>query len=232
MLLTLPITLSAEEFMTQGDALYDKGRLNYESYKQSGDIFVKAFEANPSGYEAAWKTARSYRRYADQSERKNAPNWKAICKEYGKLAMNYGEKAIALNPNGVEGYYWHGVSVGNYTEAVDVFNALTEDLKDKTQRSLEKAYQLNKMYDDGGPMIALGRFWYVVPWPMQDKKRSLKYLREYQKSFPDNARGQIYLAETLIADGEKDEAKALLQKTSRSSEKFYAEWAKRLLAEM
>jgi tetratricopeptide (TPR) repeat protein len=218
--------------MTQGDSLYGKGKANFEIYKQSGDMFVKALEANPSSYEAAWKASRSYRNYADESETKNVPNWKAICKEYGKLGMKYGEKAIALNPNGVEGHYWYGCSVGDYADAVSVLTALTEGLKDKTQRSFERAYQFNKMYDDGGPMIALGRFWYVLPWPMQDKKLSLKYLREFQKSFPNDARGQIYLAETLIALGEKDEAKALLQKTSRSNEKFFAEWAKRLLTEM
>ena len=231
-LIVMPIPLSAEDIiMAQANILFDKGKSNHENYKKSGDIFVKASEANPSSYEAAWKAARSYREYADESQMRNVPNWKAICKEYGKLGMKYGERAITLNPNGVEGHYWHGVSVGDYADAVSVFTALTEGLKDKTQRSFEKAYQLNKMYDDGGPMIALGRFWYVLPWPMQDKKLSLKYLREFQKSFPNDARGQVYLAETLMATGEKDEAKVLLQNASSSSEKFFAEWAKRLLAE-
>ncbi len=231
-LFVMPIPLSAEDIIiAQGNILYDKGKSNYENYKKSGDIFVKALEATPSSYEAAWKAARSYREYADESQMRNIPDWKAICKEYGKLGMKYGEKAITLNPNGVEGNFWYGCSVGDYADAVSFITAITEGLKDKTQRSFEKAYQLNKMYNDGGPMVALGRLWYVLPWPMQDKKLSLKYLREFQKSFPNDARGQVYLAEILMATGEKDEAKALLQKASISSEKFFADWAKRLLAE-
>ncbi len=88
------------------------------------------------------------------------------------------------------------------------------------------------MYVDGGPMKALGRFWFVLPWPMQDKKLSLQYLREFQKAFPSDAEGQVYLAEVLLKTGDKDEAKTLLDKASSSSEKYYADWAKKLLADM
>jgi tetratricopeptide (TPR) repeat protein len=198
----LPLALFAEDFMAQGNALYDKGKTSFESYKDSGDMFVKALEGSPNSYEAAWKAARSYRYYADESKKKNAPNWKATCKEYGKLGMKYGEKAMALNPNGVEGNMWYGSSVGSYSDAVSVLTALKEGLKDKTQNSFEKAYKINKMYNDGAPMKALGRFWYVLPWPLQDKKLSLQYLRELQKAFPYDVEGQVYLGETLMKTGD------------------------------
>ncbi|HVN71811.1 MAG TPA: hypothetical protein VMU10_07315 [Desulfomonilia bacterium] len=198
-------------------------------------MFSKALDANPGSYEAAWKAARSYREFANESKKHNAPNWKTTCKEFGKTGMKYGEKAIALNPNGVEGNFWYGCSVGNYSDGVSILTALKEGLKDKTQSSFEKSYQINKMYTDGGPIKALGRFWFVLPWPLQDKKLSLKYLREFQKSFPNDAEGQVFLAETLMKTGDKDEAKTLLQKASQasaSSDKYFADWAKRLLADM
>ncbi|HOJ14150.1 MAG TPA: tetratricopeptide repeat protein [Deltaproteobacteria bacterium] len=220
------------DFLADGNALYEKGKTSYEAYKESGDAFAKALEADPKSYEAAWKAARSYREYANEAKKKNVANWKSICKEYGKLGMKYGEKAIALNPNGVEGNFWFGCSVGNYSDAVSVLTALKEGLKDKTQKSFEKSYQLNKMYVDGGPMKALGRFWFVLPWPLQDKKLSLQHLREFQKSFPNDPEGQVFLAEVLLKTGDKDEAKVLLQKASQSSDKYFADWAKRLLSEM
>jgi tetratricopeptide (TPR) repeat protein len=229
----LPLALLADDFMAQGNALYDKGKTtSYESYKASGDMFVKALEATPGNYEAAWKAARSYREFANESKKKNAPNWKTTCKEYGKLGMKYGEKAIALNPNGVEGNFWYGCSVGNYSDGVSILTALKEGLKGKTQSSFEMSYKINKMYTDGGPIKALGRFWFVLPWPLQDKNLSLNYLKEFQKSFPNDAEGQVFLAETLIKKGSKDEAKVLLQKAETSSDKYWADWAKRLLAEM
>ena len=169
----LPIILLAEDFMAEGNALFDKGKTNLESYKESGDMFVKALEATPNSYEAAWKAARAYRYFADESKKKNTQNWKAVCKEYGKVGMKYGEKAIALNQNGVEGNTWYGFSVASYSDSVSVLTALREGLKGKTQDSFEKAYKANKMYNDGGPIKALGRFWFVLPWPLQDKKLSL-----------------------------------------------------------
>ncbi len=228
----LPLTLLAEDFMAQGNDLFDKGKARYESYRLAGDMFAKALEATPGSYEAAWKAARSYRYYADESKKKSVANWKDVCREYGKLAMKFGEKAIAINPNAVEGHAWYGFSVGSYSDGVSIFTALKEGLKDKTQNSFEKAYKINKMYKDGGPIKALGRFWFVLPWPLQDKKLSMKYLREYQKAFPDDEEGQVYLSELLINTGDKDEAKTLLNKAATSSDKYYADWARRLLKDL
>ncbi len=232
-MIALPLALFAEDFMAQGNSLYDKAKAgDYQAYKASGDAFAKALEAAPDSYEAAWKAARSYREFANESKKKNAANWKTTCKEYGKLGMKFGEKAIALNASGVQGNFWYGCSVGNYSDGVSILTALKEGLKDKTQSSFEKSYKADKMYVDGGPMKALGRFWFVLPWPMQDKKLSLQYLREFQKAFPSDAEGQVYLAEVLLKTGDKDEAKTLLDKASSSSEKYYADWAKKLLADM
>ncbi len=232
MLCCLATAAWAEDYMAKGNALYEKGKTSFEAYKEAGDAFAKALEADPKSYEAAWKAARAYRQYAEEAKRNNVANWKTICKEYGKLGMKFGEKAIALNPNSVEGHLWYGCSVGNYSDGVSVLTALKEGLKDKTQKSFETAYKLNKMYDNGGPIKALGRFWFVLPWPLQDKKLSLQYLREFQKSFPNDPEGQVFLAEVLMKTGGKDEAKALLQKAAQSSDKYFAEQAKKLLTEM
>ena len=51
----LPLIVHAENFMAQGNALFEKGKINLESYKESGDMFVKALEADQNSYEAAWK---------------------------------------------------------------------------------------------------------------------------------------------------------------------------------
>jgi len=115
---------------------------------------------------------------------------------------------------------------------VSILTALKEGLKDKTQSSFEKSYELNKMYDDGGPIKALGRFWFVLPWPLQKKDTSLGYLREYNQLFPNDAEGQVFLAEILLKTDGEDEAKALLQKASASDEQYFANWAKRLLSDI
>ena len=90
--------------------------------------------------------------------------------------------------------------MGVYSDGVSILTALGEGLKDKTQNSFEKTYDIDKMYKEGGPMLSLGRFWAVLPWPMRDRKKSLKYYREYQETewFATNTEAQLFLARILF----------------------------------
>lgn len=225
--LAFPQHLIADDATARADALVDQGGV--ENLLKAGDMYAKVSDANPKSYEAAWKASHAYREYCNESKEQNVSGWQDICKKYGKMGMKYGEKAIALEPEKIEGNFWYGCSVGNYSDGVSVLTALREGLKDKTQESFEKAYAIDKMYNDGGPIKALGRFWYVLPWPLNDKNKSLEYLREYQKLFPDDAEGQVFLAEVLIDTKNKDEARTVLQKASASKEMYFSNWAKRLL---
>jgi hypothetical protein len=224
-----PVCLMAESF-AEADALYDQGSV--DNLLKSAQLYSQALEADATSYEAAWKASRSYREYANESKELNVDGWKDICKEYGKIGMKYGEKAIELNPDKPEGYFWYGCSVGNYSDGVSILTALKEGLKNKTQSSFETSYEMDKMYEDGGPIKALGRFWFVLPWPLQKKDMSLTYLREYQGLYPDDAEGQVFLAEVLLKTKGEEEAKSLLEKAATSDEEYFADWAKRLLADL
>ncbi|MCP4683206.1 MAG: hypothetical protein GY864_12800 [Desulfobacterales bacterium] len=219
----------ATDYVSQGDLVYKQEGL--ENYKQSIDLYLKALKDNPDSYEINWKLARSYRDYGEHSKRQGVAGWEDICAEYGKTGMKYGGKAIELNPEGVEGHYFYGLNVGTYSDGVSILTALRQGLKGKTQRSFEKAYLINKIYNEGGPMKALGRFWFVLPWPMNDKKKSRTYLRECREAFPENIEGLLYLGEVLLKSKKKDraEARAILQKVTESDEIYFRDWAKRLL---
>ena len=218
----------AADYVAEADKLFDQGGL--ENYKQAVDLYLKAVNENPNSYDATWKCARAHRGYGDEAKKQKAEGWKDICAEYGKKGMQYAEKAIKLDPERPEGHYYYGLSVGVYSDGVSVFTALKEGLKDKTQSSFEKTYAINKMYKEGGPMISLGRFWAVLPWPMRDRKKSLIYYREYQQTqwFATNTEAQLFLAELLIQMGGKDkkaEAKGFVDKALQSEDPYFKDWA-------
>jgi tetratricopeptide (TPR) repeat protein len=211
----------AADAIAEADRLFDQGGL--ENYKQAIDLYINAVNANPKSYEATWKCARAHREYGDEAKKQNIESWKDICAEYGKKGMQYAEKASALEPGKPDGHYYYGLSVGVYSDGVSVFTALKEGLKDKTQTSFEKTYAIDKMYKEGGPMISLGRFWAVLPWPMRDREKSLQYYREYQKTqwFATNTEAQLFLAEVLIQMGgkkKKAEAKGFVEKALQSDD--------------
>ena len=229
---SLPASLWAEDYLSQADRLYNQGGL--ENYQQAIELYKKAAASNPEDFETNWKYARALREYGDDAKKLNVDGWKKACAQYGKLGMQYGLKAIELAPENPAGHYYYGLSVGIYSDGVSILRALNEGLKDKTQNSFEKAYALDKMFREGGPMLSLGRFWAVLPWPLRNRKKSLAYYREYQAApyFATNTEAQLFLAELLIQMGgqkNKTEAKAYLEKAARSDDKYFSDWANRLL---
>jgi hypothetical protein len=232
MILGLPLTLNANDLLKQADALYEKGDL--DGYGEAADLYLKALEANPDDYELNWKCARAHREYGDEAQEKDVKDWKKICARFGKEGMKYAQRAIELAPDRVEGQYYYGLSVGIYADGVSILTAIAEGLKGKTQKGFEKAYELDKHYNDAGPILSLARFWAVLPWPMKDKKKSLAYYREYQKTehFEGNEEAYIFLAELLMDMGGKEnktEARILLEKAAKSENSYFKDWAIRLL---
>jgi tetratricopeptide (TPR) repeat protein len=234
-LLVFPIYAAAVDYLPEADKVFDQGGL--ENYKKSIDLYVKAVEQAPDDYEANWKCARAYREYADTAKKKGIEDWKDICARYGKTGMQYAQKAIELKPERPEGYYYYGLNVGIYSDGVSILTALSEGLKGKTQQSFEKAYAINKMYKEGGPMLSLGRFWAVLPWPLRDRKKALAYYREYQATpyFAANTEARLFLAELLIqigGDKNKAEAKGYVEKGLNSNDLYLKNYAGRLSAEL
>lgn len=225
----------SEDYLSQADALFAQGGM--DGFEQAIELYQKSMAADPDRFEPHWKCARAYREYGETAKRSRLQNWKKTCAEFGKAGMKIAEKAVSLDPNRVEGHYYYGLNVGIYSDGVSILTALREGLKDKTQSSFEKAYALDKAFDEAGPVLSLGRFWAVVPWPFKDKKKALEYYREFQKTpyFEIKSQAQVYLAELLLKMRGKDnkiEAKRLLEKASQSDEKYFRDWAADLLSKM
>ena len=228
-------TVQAESTLAEADALYEAGGL--ENYQAAIPLYEKAVAELGDNYEALWKCARAHRDYGNQLKQQGGADWEDLCAQHGKAGMGFAEKATALAPDKVEGYYYYGLSVGIYSDGVSILTALSEGLKNKTQNNFETAYKIDKTYNRGGPMLSLGRFWTVLPWPMNDEDKALAYLREFQSAgyLEGSVEGQIYLAELLIDIGGQDneaEARKLLETAVQSPEPYFADWAKRLLADL
>jgi len=220
----------AEDPLVEADALFDKG--DVDSMLASIPLYLKAVEANPDSYEANWKCARAHREYANFNLEQELEDWKDICKKYGKDGMAYGEKAIELASDKVEGQYYYGLCVASYSDGVSILKALSEGLKGSTQDAFYAAYEIDKMFEDGGPMLAIARFWHQLPFPLKNKRRSQKYFEEHHQSFPDDPQGLVYFAELLIDRRDKKEARPLLEKAIAGDEPYYSKWAKRLLEDL
>ena len=232
------ILTQAQELMdlVQSQELMEKEGL--KNFIRALDLCTEALKNDPNNFKANWMAAKACWFNGMYTQELYRTDWKDICRIYGKKGMTYAEKAIALNPKRVEGHFWYGMNVGIYTDSVNIITAIIEGLKGKVQNSFETAYELDKYYEHGGPIAALGRFWAVLPWPLNDKKLALKYYREFYKTkffgLPYTVQVNVYFAELLMDNLEtRKEAKALLEEVPKfSNNKYWNDQAKALLDDM
>lgn len=168
----------------------------------------------PQDYALNWQAAHTARSYGNFLVSNEVPGWKDTARVVAKEGMKFGEIAFKLNPTGIEGWYYYGLCVGTYSDCVSIVKALTEGLKGKTQMGFENAYKFDKTYDTGGPILALGRFWQVLPGIAgQDRKKAEQLFDEYLALFgtSPNAdssvwyyRGQLYKDTNRAAQAKVD----------------------------
>jgi tetratricopeptide (TPR) repeat protein len=201
--------------------------------KASAELASKAASAAPADYAANWKAAMAFRKYADEVVKSEAQGWKDLARPAAKDGMKYGEIAQKLNPSGIEGWYWYGLCVGSYSDCVSILTALGEGLKGKTQKSFETSYSIDKTYDNGGPILSLGRFWQVLPGIAgRDLKKAESLFNEYISGYgasKDASKDAWYFRGALYKDtGRTAEARADLQKAAAMGQKD----APKLLAQL
>ncbi len=234
---------SAEDHLALGKLSFEKGvkNLKRENFKTTINYLKKTLELNPDDFEANWMCARAHVYYANRTKYELIENWEEVAYKYGKEGMAYAEKAIELKPDRVEGYFWFTGCISMYSERINMVRAMKEGVKDKIMESLEKAYNIDKMYDNAKPIASLARLNYKLPWPLRDKNKSRKFWKEYRESegFGKDIFATVYYAENLIDIGGKKnmaEAKVLLEKSvkdaAKNGNKFFEQYAERLLKKL
>jgi tetratricopeptide (TPR) repeat protein len=169
-------------------------------------VLGRAHKADPQNYDVCWNLARFHYWQASGSTNMDA---KA---KHGKSGWDYAEKAKRINPGGVDGYYWAAANIGAYSKGHGMVTALKEGLGDKFQQNAEKAAQINAAHDDAGPLRALGRFHFSLPWPLKDLDKCRDYLSRALKIAPNSAINLFYMADLEREEGNDAVARSLLQK--------------------
>jgi tetratricopeptide (TPR) repeat protein len=163
----------------------------------------------PDDYGVLWRAARFYFWASDDPglAREQRSRW-------GKDGWDLAEKAIAINPNDVAGYYWAAVCMGNYALGLGVVKALSQGMEGKFRDRLGHAGTLNDGYESGAVETAWGRFYDKLPWPKRDRKKAEEHLRRAMEINPAALRARVYLASSLVDGNRPEEAKRLLDEVA------------------
>ncbi len=164
-----------------------------------------AFAAYPSSYEIAWRLARLCWRQGDLSTDT------AQRRERYDTARRYAETASTLDPNRVEGHCYFALTTGDYGDTIGPIAAAIKRVAATFEREMRRAYAIDRDFDHGSPMLALGRYYFALPWPMRDLGQSRQHLEELKQRHPDVLLGRLYLADTAHALGDNAAARAELE---------------------
>ena len=231
-LLAFPALAATPDELSAMDALFAK-RGDAASLKQLDDSLNKALEATPEDFELLWRSARVRQWQADGASDSKAK------KTLGKQTWELGDRARKAAPDRIEGHYFAALGIGAYSQAVGILSALGEGLESKYNERLDKAISLDRMYERGGPLVAKARYYYELPWPKRDLKKSTTLFNEVVAKHPEALRAWMYLAETQLADGKEKDAHESILKVSQGSVAYdppeghrVQGWAKKIQADI
>jgi len=191
-----------EELIAKADALYADMQ-DMEAAEEALGFYRDALIAADNKYEAYWKIARILYYVGEHKEKKkDRQNTFA-------QGVYHAEKAMALEPEKPDGYYWRGVNNGKYGETRGVLKSLA--LVKPIKSDMNKVIELNRAYEEGGPDRVMGRVFFKLPGIAGgDKDKSLEHLLKSKEYGPEDALTRVYLADTYLAQKEVEKARAEL----------------------
>jgi tetratricopeptide (TPR) repeat protein len=162
----------------------------------------------PDDYGVLWRLAQLYFWLSDDPSLSDGER-----SQIGKRSWDYGDRATVANPKGVEGWYFAAVGMGNYSLGIGILKALAQGIEGKFRARLSNAEGIDPSYFSGGIFTAWGRYYFKLPWPKYDGRKSEQMLRKALRVNPDNVRARVFLAELYEKEGHPREARELLQET-------------------
>jgi tetratricopeptide (TPR) repeat protein len=160
----------------------------------------------PGDFEVLWRLSRLYFWLSDDPKKGDDEK-----SELGKIGWRYGDQAAQVDPDRPEGHYFAAVSMGNYALALGVISALRQGIEGKFKDRLKAAERIDAAYGEGGIQNAWGRFYFKLPWPKYDAKKSETYLKRAIEANPKNVRARVFLADLYLKEDKKKDAKRLLE---------------------
>ena len=189
--------------MAQADALLASPALDYQKAQQALALYESLPQGNPALLTRLARTCFILGDLAPIEERGR----------YYEKGLDYADKLLAQEPNGVAGHYWKAL---NFSGQADVGTRMQGfKLLPKIMEELKRVLALDQTYDDAGAHRVIGRIYFEAPgWPISvgDKKKSLTHLTTAVRLAPNHSTNHLYLAETMLDLGQKDQARAELQK--------------------
>jgi len=194
---------SADQTVARMDELWARRDAN-DAMQKLVAAGTQGFEANPGNYEIEWRVARAYFwvAYTQPS--------RVVKKAMAGKAIEWADRARTHQPDRVEGHYLYAIATGEYANTISDVQAAMEGIAGKVESAALRAYEIDRDYNYGAPGTVLGRYYFMLPWPLRSLERSRRYLEEVVTRHPEVLIARAYLAETYYELGRHNQAREQL----------------------
>jgi tetratricopeptide (TPR) repeat protein len=183
------------------DELY-RQRENMALARQAADLWATRSAAGQD-FEAAWKLARAC--YWLGTHDQEAARRPAL--ERGVAA---GELAIKIKPGAPEGHFWTAANMGALAESFGLRQGIK--YRGRIRDELQNVLAIDPAWQQGSADRALGWWYHMVPGLFGgSEKKAEEHLRRAMTFNPKSTATLYFLAEVLLEDGRKSDAKAMFQ---------------------
>jgi len=199
-----PYAPAAEpEKLAQADALLASPALDYQKAQQALALYEQLPSGSPQLLIQLARTCFILGDLAPENQRAG----------YYEKGLAYAERLIQEQPDGVAGHYWKALNLSGLADVGTRMEGFK--LLPKIMEELKRVLVLDETYDQAGVHRVLGRIYFKAPsWPISvgDKQKSLQHLETAVRLAPNHSTNHLYLAETLLDQGNKDQARRELEK--------------------
>ncbi len=205
----------------QANQVFYNYDIDISNIQKSIDIYNKIIKENNSPailYEAYFRIAMAYLTLGDFANLDHTDAMKDY--EAGKLAA---KKAIELNPNGSDGYFWYAGNMGRMAERENFLKALL--ILSEFTKYLNKAYELNPK--SLFVLESYAEMYYRLPWAFGGSdSRSIEYAKKALKIDPHYTMPLTTMAKVYISEDKYEMARKVLEEVINFKNPSYrAGWA-------
>ncbi|MCX7821387.1 MAG: tetratricopeptide repeat protein [Brevinematales bacterium] len=170
-------------------------------------ILSNDYKTNSNSYDLNWQLSAMTYFYGDYYVNDNETKKKVF-----ETAMNFGKRAVELNPKGPDGHYWLGIAYAKWSEANGILSSLfyADDVLDEMTKTIE----IQSDFLWGLALAVRSRVYSVAPpWPISvgDRKKAYIDIHQALKYGPRYRLNHKFYAEILIDDGRINEAEKVIE---------------------
>jgi tetratricopeptide (TPR) repeat protein len=199
-----PLTTEAIDRHYQSLATTDAELLKSEA------MILAALKQSGPTEALTWRLARTYYRLGNRSRKKAARNYFQHCVEQS-------DKAIHLNPQSANGYFFRGICRGKLGELQGIWKSLA--IIKPLKQDLLTAIKFDPTVDQGGPHRALGKMYLELPGILGGSvHKSVDHLRQAVSLGPEFADNYLFLAQAYYENEDYRSASDTLTKLLKITE--------------